>query len=271
MLTARLFGPLELTVDGRRLGSRDLGGVKPRQVFEILLVERGHVVPKARLAEMLWGDTPPVNIAATLDTYASTPRRALEPDRARGRSRYVVGGGGGLLAPAEAIEVDLERFDALVGQAEVQVRGGEPGQARTGLEAALELVRGEVLEDEPYASWALRLREVYAGRVVAARLSAAEHALAAGDPAAALAHAQEVVDGDRTREAGHRVAMVAAYRLGRQDEALSAFERCRRALADEFGVDPPPETVAVHEAILRRDDVALTFRTLGTWVGNGQR
>lgn len=260
MLTARLFGPLELVVDGRELGARDLGGIKPRQLLELLLVERGHVIPKERLAELLWGETRPVNVPATLDTYASTLRQALEPDRARGRSRYVVGGGGGLTVPANVTEVDLERFDALVGQADVHIRAGEPGRARGLLEDALALVRGDVLEDEPYAAWALRLREVYGQRAIAARLSTAEAALAEGDSVAALAHAQEVVAGDRTREAGYRVVMLAAYRLGRQDEALGAFEHCRRALADELGVDPLPETVALHEAILRRDDIVLGDR-----------
>jgi DNA-binding SARP family transcriptional activator len=260
MLSARLFGPLELVVDGRRLGSRALGGVKPRQLLELLLVEHGHVVPKERLAELLWGDTPPVNAAAALDTYASTLRRALEPDRERGRSRYLVGGGGGLLVPAETVEVDLERFDTLIGEAEAHDRTGEPERARAALETALSLVRGQVLEDEPYASWALRVRELYDERAMAARLSAAEHALAAGDAAAALTHAHEVLHADRTREAAYRVVMVASYRLGRQDEALGAFERCRRALADELGVDPLPETVAVHEAILRRDEAALASR-----------
>jgi DNA-binding SARP family transcriptional activator len=257
MLSARLFGPLELEIDGRPLGARDLGGIKSRQLLEILLVERGHVVPKGRLAEMLWGDAPPMNVAATLDTYASTLRRILEPDRGRRPSRYVVGGGGGLLAPAETTEVDLHRFDDLLGAVETHDWGGQLGEARMMLEDALTLVRGEVLEEEPYASWALRLRDMYAERAVAARLAAAEYAWAGGDIAAALAHARQVVVDDRTREAAYRVVMLAAYRLGRQDEALSAFEHCRQALAEELGVDPLPETVALHAAILRRDDAAL--------------
>jgi DNA-binding SARP family transcriptional activator len=256
MLTARLFGPLELTVGGRRLGPRDLGGGKPRQLLAILLLERGHVVSKQRLAELLWNDTTPVNVAATLDTYASTLRHHLEPDR-RGPGRYLLGGGGGLRVPAELVELDLDRFDRLLHDADQHARRGDRAAARSVLESALSLVRGSVLEEEPHAAWAVRVRERYLERELSARLAAGEHALASGDPAGAVTHAQAVLDADPLREAGHRVLMHAYYRLGRQDEALRSFDRCRQVLADELGVDPLPETVELHAAVLRRDDLRL--------------
>lgn len=50
---ARLFGPIEVAAGGRRLGPRDLGGPKAKQVLELLLVARGHSVTKGRLADQL--------------------------------------------------------------------------------------------------------------------------------------------------------------------------------------------------------------------------
>src|SRR5436309_14002506 len=59
-LVARLFGPLEVgCADGRHLGPRDFGGVKPKQVLEILLTERGRPVSKDRMADLLWGESLP--------------------------------------------------------------------------------------------------------------------------------------------------------------------------------------------------------------------
>ena len=49
----RMFGPLQLQAGGTRLGPRDLGGVKPKQLLEVLLLERGRPVPKDRIAELL--------------------------------------------------------------------------------------------------------------------------------------------------------------------------------------------------------------------------
>ena len=51
----------------------------------------------------------------------------------------------------DLVELDLDRFDELLERS-----AHEPtGRAREALEQALDLVRGEVLEDEPYASWAV--------------------------------------------------------------------------------------------------------------------
>jgi predicted ATPase len=45
--------------------------------------------------------------------------------------------------------------------------------------------------------------------------------------------------------------MEAHNRLGEQDQALRAFERCRQTLRRELGVDPMPETAALHQRILQ--------------------
>ena len=47
----RVLGPLLIHDHDRDLGPRDLGGVRPKQVLEILLAARGHSVPVDRLIE----------------------------------------------------------------------------------------------------------------------------------------------------------------------------------------------------------------------------
>ena len=54
--------------------------------------------------------------------------------------------------------------------------------------------------------------------------------------------------------------MTSHYAAGEQDAARAAYERCRRALSEELGVDPLPETMSLHERILRRAPIAVLFR-----------
>ena len=75
----RLFGSLQIEDGHRWVGPDDLGGRKPKQLLEILLNERGRVVSKDRMVDLLWPDDLPQNAAATLDTYVSVLRRHLEP------------------------------------------------------------------------------------------------------------------------------------------------------------------------------------------------
>lgn len=72
----RLFGSFELRIDGRRLGSRDFAGVKPRQLLELLVLHRGRTVSKGELIEALWSESAPRNAAATVETYVSVVRSA---------------------------------------------------------------------------------------------------------------------------------------------------------------------------------------------------
>jgi hypothetical protein len=68
IVEVRMFGPLELRIDGSRLGPRDFGGVRPEQVLEVLLLERRRLVAKDRIAELLWGAALPQRVAATVET-----------------------------------------------------------------------------------------------------------------------------------------------------------------------------------------------------------
>ena len=249
-LVIRLFGALEIEDAGRRLGPGDLGGARPKQVLEILLAARGHRVPTDRIAELLWGEERPKDVAASIQTFVSVLRRHLVVDREHARELVVTEQEAYRFA-TDLVELDLDRFDQLLERS-----SREPTrQARRSLAQALALVRGEVLEDEPYALWADDLRGSYQGRVLGARLEAADCALAERDFDDALVHSEAAVALDRFSERAHRTAMLALYALGRQHDALARYRMLRSLLADELGLDPTPETRALEAAILRQEDV----------------
>jgi DNA-binding SARP family transcriptional activator len=251
-LKIRLFGGLAIEEGVCTLGPQELGGARPKQVLEILLAARGHRVPTERIAELLWGEQRPNDVAASIQTFVSVLRRHLVSDRARARQLVITEAEAYRFA-ADQVELDLDRFDELVERsAHAPTR-----LARRLLEEALGLVRGEVLEDEPYALWAQDLRGTYQGLVLGAHLDAAEAALAELDYAAALIHTEAALVLDRFGERAHRTAMLALYALGRQHEALDMYRSFRIRLDDELGLEPTSETRALESAILRQEEVRL--------------
>ncbi|HSC49071.1 MAG TPA: BTAD domain-containing putative transcriptional regulator [Gaiellaceae bacterium] len=260
----RLFGPLSIEDGERTLGPADLGGARPKQVLEILLAARGHRVPTDRLAELLWGEQRPQNVAGSLQTFVSNLRRHLATDVERGRELVVTEPEAYRFA-TDLVALDLDCFDRLLERS-----AREPThRARAALEHALDLVRGEVLEDEPYATWALDLRGSYQGRVLGARLDAADAALAELDFAAALAHAEQAAALDQFSERSHRAQMLALHALDRMHEALARYRQYRQRLDDELGLEPSAETRALEAAVIRQEDVrALLPRPIRSEHGN---
>jgi DNA-binding SARP family transcriptional activator len=249
LLEIRLFGPVEVTDRDRTLGPRDFGCLKAKQVLEVLLVERGRSVPKERLADLLWGERLPQNYLATVESYVSVLRSRLQPGGSARDSAVVTESGAYRFAQDRA-RLDLDVFDELVTAADT-----ENGAAALALliEAA-GLARGEVLADEPYSEWTQNLREQYRRKVVQVLVRAARIALDLGDASQAVKLAERAISVDGQAEAAYRAVMLGSYRLGCQEEAVRAFERCRRALEDELGVEPMAETTDLLAAIQAHDE-----------------
>jgi DNA-binding SARP family transcriptional activator len=246
-VSIRAFGPLSIS-DGRIvLGPRDQGGRKPRRLLHILISARGHPVPKARLADMLWEAEPlPRYVTASLETHVSVLRAALSA-LGGGRDLIVTEPGAYRLA-SELVDLDLDRFDELVSE---PPRSGP----RPELVEALDLARGIPFEDEPDAAWARALRNRYVERVRSVRLDLAASFLTDRAFARALELADEVAARDAGNERACRLAMIAEYGLGKQEAALRRFSALLARLRESQGVDPLPETAAIHLAILQQRPV----------------
>lgn len=257
--SVRLFGSFELRIGERRLGSRDFAGVKSRQLLELLVLHRGRTVSKEELIEALWNESAPRNAVATVETYVSLVRSRL----AGARSLVTTESGGYRFDQGRA-DIDVDEFDALVREA----AGSPAGARRARLEEALILASGDLLADEPYATWAVEIRGVYTERRLQAVCDLADVCLAMNDFGSARDHADQALLADPLFERAHRAVMLARYGLGEEDRALRAYERCRSVLGEMLGTLPTPETGGLHEAILRREDVRALVPDLA---GTGNR
>ena len=238
-----MFGPLTVVTDERSLGPADFGGVKPKEIFEILLLARGRPVTKQALADSLWPQKQPNNVSATLETYVSILRRKLFTDRSTARRVLVTGNGSYRLYP-DHMSVDIDEFDQLLARAD------RLGTDRLDLlRKASDLAVGDLLEDAPSARWAEVDREVYGDRVTRVRLLIASEYLMAGDYIRAIRHAESALEIRPYSEEVVRVLMLANHGLGQTELARQAYERCCTLLGDELGLDCSTETADLAGAI----------------------
>jgi DNA-binding SARP family transcriptional activator len=243
-MNINLFGPLQCHDGERTLRASDLGGAKPRGLLELLLLARGRTMSKEQLAEALWGDRPPQNVAGTLEHYVCVLRRKLFADQALAR-QVLVTEPGAYRFDTSRVQLDLDEFDRLMRQAE----HADEARRRMLLSQAVDMASDDLLDDAPYAPWAATERELYRSRVTRAHLAIARDCLAAGQYDCAMRHGESALRFAPYSEEAFRTLMVADHALGHADLARAAHRRCRQVLADQLGVDPTSETEAVAAAI----------------------
>ncbi|MEU1242431.1 BTAD domain-containing putative transcriptional regulator [Micromonospora parva] len=232
-----VLGPLAVTTDAGE--PVVVPGTKVRALLADLLANRNQVVSADRLIDDLWGDDSPANPAGALQVRVSQLRKALN-DAEPGARELVESRPPGYLLRADA--VDADRFVDLSRSTDVER-----------LTEALTLWRGEAYADVADAAFAsaeaARLAEqrlVVHERLAQARLARGEHDLVAAD-------LTELVARHPLREGLRAVQLRALYAAGRQSEALDSYADLRERLAEELGLDPGPELVALHRRILEQD------------------
>lgn len=242
---ATRFGILG-TIEVRRHGVPvDVGHAMQRRVLGALLVDVGQGVSADALVERVWGDTEPGCGRRKLYGYLSRLRRALAADgTAITRER-----GGGYRLAVEPSAVDAHRFRELSDRAR---RADGDEQSEVLWREALALWRGSAFAgvDTP---WFNAQRDLLDGERLAAQLELADVRLRLGQHDGMVS---ELADRARSYPLDERVAgqlILALYRCGRQAEALEEYERARRRLAHELGVDPGVALRRLHERILAGD------------------
>jgi len=242
----RVLGPMEVLHRGRLL---PLGGRRLRALLAILLVHSGEVVTADRLIEELWGADAPPSAAKLLHVYVSRLRKSLDG----GPSDPISTTAGGYVLHVEPGALDSERFLTLAADGRRALAEGEPERAAAILDDALALWRGPAFVDVAYASFAQN--EI--ARLEEARLAALEDRidaeLAQGLHGGIVGDVQALLAEHPLRERLAAQLMLSLYRSGRQADALEVFQRTRRLLVDELGLEPGGALRGLQEAILRQD------------------
>ncbi|MBN1135948.1 MAG: AAA family ATPase [Anaerolineae bacterium] len=252
-LRIHLLGDLEIWRDGQVVPNDAWPSRKVRRLLGILVTHRHRAVSSDELIEWLWPDLGLESARNSLWVAVSHLRRVLEPGKVqRGRSTFVLTEPPGYrFDPAGQCQIDVDAFLDQVRAGQEQQRRGEWTAALDAYLAAHALYRGDYLAQDRYEDWAIPTRGRLHEILLEIKGNLAICHLNLGRYHEALDQARQVLDDEPCRESAWRLVMETCYRQGEQDRALHAFERCRAILAEELGVEPMPETLALRERILQ--------------------
>ena len=246
-----VLGPLEVEADN---GPVVLGRQKERLLLAQLLTRPNQVVPVEALVLGLWGDHPPLTAAKTLQSHVVRLRRALEPARARGAAGEVlVTREPGYLLRVAPGALDAARFEELTTAGRRALADGSVERAGSLLREALGLWRGRAFEEFLDADFGAAESDRLAELRLVALEDRLETDLRLGRHRELAAELEGLLRDHPLRERLWAQLLLALYRSGRQADALLAYQRARKILVEELGIDPGAELRRLHAAILAQD------------------
>ncbi len=244
----RVLGPVEIhdEVRGRRIV---VSGLKRPALLAILVVRAGRTVSTDRLIQELWGDDPPANASNALQAHIKRLRRLIasacgEPDR-------IVTRAPGYCLTLKPGESDAAEFTETLLHAKA-IAVAEPARAIPLLRDALALWRGPAFDGcvlgDTCAAEAVVLEE----NRLAALEAVYDASLRTDRHEEIIGELEESIAAYPMRERLYGQLMVALYRSGRQSEAIGVYDRARRRLLRELGVEPGPALRDTMRSILEQ-------------------
>jgi predicted ATPase/DNA-binding SARP family transcriptional activator len=248
-LSLSLLGLFQVTLDEKPVTNFESN--KVRALLAYLAVEADRAHRREALAELLWPGRGERSALANLryalydlrndigDREADPPflwitRRTLQFNR---ESDYTL---------------DVEVFEERISDSAIQ-RFSE--SAIRSLQLAVSLYRGSFLEgfsvgDSPaFEEWTLFKREQIGRRMLSALYRLAAVYEQRGEYEQAQHCVRRQLELEPWQEEAHRQLMRLLTLSGQRSAALAQYETCRRLLAEELGVEPARETIALYESI----------------------
>jgi DNA-binding SARP family transcriptional activator/tetratricopeptide (TPR) repeat protein len=241
----RVLGPVVVERAGEPVA---VGGPQRKAVLSVLLLHANRVVSIDRLADELWGDSPPLSFRVQLQGAVSKIREVLGGNDRRSAAPIDTQAPGYRLCLSPN-QLDADEFRRDVAAARDKIQADDPATAAELLRTALARWRGPAFDGVSYPALqhaAAELEEI--------RLGALEDRIEAD---IALGHHQEVIAelgslirDHPLRERFYGQLMMSLARVGRLADALSAYRDLRGRMVEELGVEPSTQLQQLHRAIL---------------------
>ena len=237
----RVLGPLVFERDGEPVA---VPGGHQRFLLALLLMAGGVPLSRDRLIDELWGERPPASAISALHVHLSRLRTLL--------GELLVFDTAGYALRTGELELDVWRLDELIEQAR-----SERARARELLAEALTLFRGEPLCDVPAEGGVARWRRALEQKQLEATLMRIDADLDSGASRRLIAEVELLAGEHPLEEKLQGQLMLALYRAGRQADALDVYQRFRRMLASELGLEPGQQLTRLQARMLDGDPSLL--------------
>jgi len=237
-LTIKTLGGFDVIIDGRHTPRSAWQSKVAREVLWMLIAARGRPMNREVLIDRLWPDEDLAKASNRLSVALSTIRKVLDPAGVHVSHHHIVADRDSV-AITENAAIDVEEFlrEARTGQD--LIRHGDTREGLIHLHAAEDRYVGEFLEEEPFADWAVSLREQARSEYLTVASILASDAESEGDHERAARRYLRMLERDSYNEPAHLGVIRSMQRLGRHGTARRLYGIYVSRMSD-LEVEPEP-------------------------------
>ncbi len=245
-VVVRCLGTFSLTLHGKPVERWRAG--KSRNLFQFLLMNRGQVMLKERLHDLLW-PAAEGSSATSLRVAVHALRRILDAESEGGNAPlHVSFEDVGYVLSGHDVWVDVDAFGAACDEGRVASARGDGEGAVAAYRRAVDLYSGDFLAQED-ADWVEEVRQWNRTCLLQALSTLRDDALRRGDTDIAADLSCRTLQVDPYHEDSYRTLITEHASRGERGQAKRWYELCRRRLG-ELAVAPDRATrTALAEAV----------------------
>ncbi|KPV60128.1 hypothetical protein QJ48_06990 [Paenibacillus sp. A3] len=240
-LRIQTLGGFKVLLGEKEVTEKDWQRGKAKELFQLFVTRRKHMLPKEEVMALLWGDLDDKAAYRDFKVALNALNTALEPERQARAAPFFVERSGTLygLSLASGFELDAAAF-------EDGIRRGLDAKDRQKavdmLQKALSVYAGEYIPERRYEDWCAQERERLKVLFLRGAQRLAELHAAQGDFDKAICWCERIIEKDPCWEEAYRLGMKCHYSNNNRHQALKWYARCSKALESELGVEPMPVT-----------------------------
>ncbi|CAN5669650.1 hypothetical protein BH10CHL1_BH10CHL1_31790 [soil metagenome] len=249
-----LLGQFQVTLDDQLVD--DFQTDKARALLAYLVVEAERPHTRSQLAEMFWPGFTEASARTNLRRALSNIRKAVGEKDGTGLPLFLADGPTLQFNRHANYWLDIGRFNMLTTISLSTIRKQSSPESISSLEEAVALYRNHFLANlsldqcPSFEEWLLLMRQHLQRKMLDALACLADYYIDTSNLELANQHIHHQLELDAYREEAHRQLIQLFLHQGNRSAALTQFERCQKILADQLGVEPAPETMALYQEIL---------------------
>jgi DNA-binding SARP family transcriptional activator len=244
-IKVRLFGAFSVSTPRGVVTDRDWVKRKARLMFAMLVSKAGTDIPRDQVIEHLWPEMPADRALTNFYVVWSTMKRTLGGGEAS--DAYVEHAHEVCRVVPNRVESDLADFTRLLADASAARAARDDRAELVALEALTDTYSGELMPGDLYDDWFASMRDRCRHDFGDAAARCALLYEAHGEPSRGLALLRRAIEQQPWREDLCQNALRLLIATGQRAAAIELYLDLRARLAEEMGIDPSRETIALYE------------------------